>query len=85
MTHTVKLKTHIPDSRRVQVQLPPDVPVGDAEVVVVVVPSRERRGSVAEDLLASDVFGMWADRTDIADSSEFAEELRRRAWGRACP
>jgi hypothetical protein len=84
MTHTVTLKTQIPDSRLFQVQLPSEVPVGDADVVVVVIPSAERRRSTAQDILASDLFGMWADRADIADSAEFAEELRQRAWGRTC-
>ena len=27
--------------------------------------------------------GMWADRTDIQDSSEFARQLREQAWTRA--
>jgi hypothetical protein len=27
--------------------------------------------------------GMWADRTDIQDSGEFARQLREQAWTRA--
>jgi hypothetical protein len=34
------------------------------------------------DLLASGFVGGWKDRTDIADSLEYARELRRRAEGR---
>jgi len=33
----------------------------------------------AADLLASGLFGIWKNRTDITDSIEFARELRRRA------
>ncbi|MGH9463427.1 MAG: hypothetical protein ACRD1X_19665 [Vicinamibacteria bacterium] len=31
------------------------------------------------DLLNSGLVGMWADRTDIADSADFARRLRERA------
>lgn len=31
------------------------------------------------DLLRSGPVGMWADRTDIADSADFARRLRERA------
>ena len=31
------------------------------------------------DLAGSDLIGIWADRTDIADSQEFARRLRHRA------
>ena len=31
------------------------------------------------DLVGSDLIGIWADRTDIVDSQEFARQLRHRA------
>jgi len=31
------------------------------------------------DLIDSELIGIWADRTDIADSQEFARQLRHRA------
>jgi len=34
-------------------------------------------------LLNSEFFGMWSDRTDIADSVEFARELRAQGWHRS--
>jgi hypothetical protein len=50
-----------------------------------------RQESVAEkpiltagDLLNSDLIGMWADRTDIGDSREFARRLREQAQTRTC-
>jgi len=85
MAHTITVRTQVPDSRSVQVQLPLDVPVGDAEMVIVVVPSRSTARSTGRDLLESDVFGMWADRTDIEDSVEFARRLRNQVWTRAAP
>lgn len=39
-------------------------------------------GMTGAELLASPLFGMWADRTDIRDSSEFARELREKAQRR---
>ena len=83
MTHTFSVTALIPDSRRLEVALPPDVPSGEADIVVVVVPKRSRARSTGMDLLASEVFGMWADRTDIGDSAEYAQALRERAWRRA--
>ena len=83
MTHTVRLDANIPDDRRVAFTLPSDVPAGEAELVLVVVPKTERRRSTGRDLLDSEVFGMWRDRTDIEDGSEAARRLREQAWKRA--
>ncbi len=40
---------------------------------------RRRRGMTAGELLRSPMAGMWADRKDIGDSSEFARRLREQA------
>jgi len=40
------------------------------------------RYMTAGDLLASDLIGMWADRSDIGDSVEFARKLREAAQHR---
>ena len=37
------------------------------------------RPLTARGLLESELVGMWADRTDISDSSEYALELRQQA------
>jgi hypothetical protein len=42
-------------------------------------PTTERPILTGADLLGSDLIGMWADRTDITDSLEFARQLRRKA------
>ena len=41
-----------------------------------------KKRSTAKDILNSDIFGMWAGRTDIKDSATFVRELRERAWRR---
>jgi hypothetical protein len=83
VTRTINLNAEIPASRELRITLPPDVPLGPAEIVLRV--SSAPTGSVKKtlgDLASSEFFGMWRDRTDIADSVEFARELRSRAWTR---
>jgi hypothetical protein len=43
----------------------------------------EKRPLTAADLLASDLVGLWSDRTDIGDSREFARRLREQAQARS--
>jgi hypothetical protein len=55
------------------------------EVQVTVEPtpsSAKARTMSAADFLHSDLVGMWADRTDIGDSREFARRLREQAQTR---
>lgn len=52
------------------------------EVTLLKEQPRAKRGMTAAELLASPLVGMWADRTDIRDSSEFAHELREKAQRR---
>ena len=39
MLHTVKLKAVVDKSQQLHLQLPPDTPVGEAEVIVLVTPA----------------------------------------------
>lgn len=39
MLHTIKLKAVIDQSQQLHLQLPPDTPAGDAEVIVMVTPT----------------------------------------------
>ncbi|MCX6375855.1 MAG: hypothetical protein NTU88_07470, partial [Armatimonadetes bacterium] len=50
------------------------------ELIVLSGPSEESepRGITASELLNSGLVGIWADRDDIGDSSEFARKLRAR-------
>jgi hypothetical protein len=42
----------------------------------------ERHGMTARELAESGLVGIWADRDDITDSSEFARNLRERGQTR---
>ena len=45
-------------------------------------PSDKKRPMTAADLLQSGLVGLWADRTDLGDSREFARRLREQAQTR---
>ncbi|MCI0476264.1 MAG: hypothetical protein L0Y55_08455 [Anaerolineales bacterium] len=45
-------------------------------------PTLKKRGMTARELAASEIVGMWADRTDIGDSAAFARKLREQAQRR---
>ena len=83
MVRTVTLNAEIPASRELHITLPADVPTGSAEIVITVSPSGSLPHSTFGDLLNSEIFGIWRDRADIADSSEFARKLRSEAWNRS--
>jgi hypothetical protein len=74
---TIVLHGVITPDGHLQVELPSDLPPGPVEVEI-------RRSEVAGmslgELLESGLVGLWANRTDIKDSVEFARELRRRAF-----
>jgi len=52
-----------------------------ADVIVVVV-SEDAKGITGQEVLDSDLIGIWADRDDIQDSAEFARKLREKAQRR---
>ncbi|MBM3129339.1 MAG: hypothetical protein FJ009_12035 [Chloroflexi bacterium] len=45
-------------------------------------PALKKRRMTARELAASEIVGMWADRTDIGDSAAFARTLREQAQRR---
>ena len=78
---SIRFSTNVPISRKLEIQLPADVPPGPAEVAVCV-ESEERQGGgtgTLGDLARSALCGIWADRADIRDSVQFARDLRRQA------
>jgi len=81
MVRTINLTTEIPLNRQVWITLPPDVPTGPAELVVVA--PRAGRVWTLGDLARSEFFGMWRDRADIGDSAEYTRQLCAEAWRRA--
>lgn len=63
--------------RKLEIELPDDIPVGAVEVEIRI-PEDEKAS--LEALLSTGAVGTWADRTDIDDSVEYARELRKRAF-----
>ena len=76
LIRTINLMTEVLPDREVRITLPADVPLGPAEIVVVVASRAGATVPTLGDLLHSEFFGMWRDRTDIDDSVEFARRLR---------
>jgi hypothetical protein len=83
MVRTVNLNADIPANRELHIFLPPDIPTGPAEIVLVVSSSAASTASTLGELADSEFFGMWRDRADIKDSSEFARDLRSQGWKRS--
>ena len=76
---TITSKVVISADRQLHLSVPEDVPPGPAEIVLVIMPEPAPAKSLtAGDLLQSPLFGIWKDRTDIADSVEYARKLRAR-------
>ncbi|MBI4517297.1 MAG: hypothetical protein HY699_15940 [Deltaproteobacteria bacterium] len=73
------VKAIIPPDHRLVVELPPELPAGPAEVVVRVLDTAAEKSGPGDELLASGLFGIWKDRSDIDDSVEFARLIRQRA------
>lgn len=73
------IKAHF-DGKVLVPEEPLDLPSGK-RVVVTVEPVVETPAPTIRDLLASGAVGGWKTRTDIADSSEFARQLRGRWRG----
>ncbi len=82
MVKTVAFNTEIPANRELRITLPADVPTGAAAIVIMVSPSGHSNAATFNDLLNSEFFGMWRDRTDIDDSLEFSRKLRSEGWKR---
>ena len=85
MVKTVTLNADIPASRELRITLPADVPTGSAAIMITVSPIRPTDSATFDDLLNSEFLGMWRDRTDIVDSSEFARKLRSESWNKSAP
>jgi hypothetical protein len=82
MARTINITAEIPLKRELRIMLPPDMPPGPAEHVMAVA-SHEHSVRALGDLVSTEFFGMWRDRTDIRDRAEFARQLRAESWRRA--
>lgn len=78
MSVTIRAKVEVPPSRTVTIELPPEVPLGAAELTVTV-EDRPRKMTGAE-LAKSEFAGDWADREDLPNTPEEFEVWRRRLW-----
>ena len=83
MVKTISISTEVPPSREVRITLPEEIPLGPVELTVIVSSGEEAAKVTLGDLLNSEFFGMWRDRSDITDSAEFARSLRDEAWRRS--
>ena len=83
MVKTLNFKANVTGNRELHITLPADVPLGPAEIVLVVSSSAPSTPPTLGGFLNSEFFGMWRDRTDITDSSEFARDLRSQGWKRS--
>jgi hypothetical protein len=83
VVRTVSLNADIPPDRELRITLPADVPIGPAEIVLVVSSPGSSAARTLGDFKDSEFFGMWRDRSDIVDSLQFARELRSEGWKRS--
>jgi hypothetical protein len=73
------IKAVIPPDRRLVVEVPEVIPAGPAEVTVRSVEREPVVQGTGADLLASGLYGIWSDRTDMGDGVAFARQLRQQA------
>jgi hypothetical protein len=71
---TLILQGVITPDGQLEIDLPPDLSPGPVEVEI---RQSDLRGISLGEILESELVGMWADRSDIGDSVEYARELRR--------
>jgi hypothetical protein len=72
------IKTTVPESHKLQIDVPPQIPPGPTTLAVAVISEEGLPSYVtAEDLLASGIYGMWEDRQDTKESASFVDQLRR--------
>ena len=84
MVTTFDLTADVSDDRKVHITLtlPEEIPAGRVNLHITATPENGSEASTLGDLLHSEFFGMWKDRTDILDTDSFASELRHKAWTR---
>lgn len=80
--HAIKLNAHIDHNHRIEIQLPADVPEGDAEVIVLIpseVPNEAHRRRHLETLFKQFVHTGHPGRSAAEIDRQLAEE--RDSWG----
>jgi hypothetical protein len=76
----VKLKGMVTTDHRLELKVPPSVPPGEVEVIVLHLesPPRGRDRERKQPPTFHPAAGMWADREDIGDTVTFVSQLRQR-------
>jgi hypothetical protein len=76
----VKLKGTVTKDHRLELTMPPSVPPGEVEVIVLhpEPPPRSRVRGRKQPPTVHPAAGMWADREDIGDTITFVSQLRQR-------
>jgi hypothetical protein len=75
----VKLKGTVTKDHRLELTIPPSVPPGEVEVIVLhPEPSGPRVRGHKQAATFHPAAGMWADREDIGDTVTFVSQLRQR-------
>ena len=82
MHRSLNIHADVAPDHTVSIQLPTDVPVGPIELVVQIPVNGDAKIRTFGDLLRSPAFGIWANRTDIGDTLDFARRLRDESWRR---
>jgi hypothetical protein len=77
------LKGQITPRRELVVQIPPDIAPGAIEVILLRASLEKTTKRHARSRNAHPAFGIWARRSDIADSASFATQLRQRVENRS--
>jgi hypothetical protein len=80
----VKLKGTVTKDHRLELTMPPSVPPGEVEVIVLH-PEPHPRSRVRrhkQPPMVHPAAGLWADREDIGDTIAFVSQLRQRVEAR---
>jgi len=81
MFKTINLHAEISANHELNITLPSDVPTGPADVVIVISTPEQVNTRTLKELVDSEFFGMWNNRSDIDD--DLARRLRAEGWKRS--
>ncbi len=79
MTRTISMQVDVPPDHRLLIPVPKNIPVGPAQVIIIIGLDRKRPAGTATEMVSSPLFGLWARRNDIDDSLAYARQLRVQA------
>jgi len=80
MIHTFTTTSDVSPNHQLVIDLPAEVPVGPVRVTITLESPSEASIRTLGDLMASQVPGMYTDRTDLPTTEEEFREWRAKAW-----